>query len=564
MEENFLRALLIALLAASVIAALMHRLRQSLLIGYLFAGVLIGPSGLALVRKNDVIQDLAEVGVIMLMFTLGAEFSLSQLKRLKKAALLGGSIQLWGTMLLVGVVFGLVYHDWYGGFFTGSILAISSTVIVLKLLQEGGGLRSAHGTAALGISIYQDVMVVPLMLVLAAFGGRAGSPWSTLGESLGKSAVFLGVSWLASRFLAGRFLEMVARTRSKELFTISSVVLCLGIAWLAQSLGLSLALGAFVAGLLVSSSIYSHKILSDVSPFRDCFLSLFFISIGMLVDVGWAFQHLGEVMAWSWAGIVAKAVICSVACLVCGFSIRSSLLAGFCLAEAGEFSFVILLDGVRQKVITQDRYQLLLAVILVSLVAVPALWKAFGRWATWISQRPLLQSWEAKRYAAEAGPRTEPLRDHVVLVGCGPFGQVVLQALHLDGVTSVVLDLNPDTIRHLQKAGYNAVYGEAGNHQILELLQIERARAMVVTIPDLHAAEAIIREAREQRPDLPILARACFAPEVQTLRKAGATQVVYEEMEAASEMARILERRLSGDGAREKVASGARAMPLAR
>ncbi len=547
MQDDLLGALVIAFLAASVMAAVMHRLRQSLLIGYLLAGVVIGPSGAALIKGSHVVQDLAEVGVIMLMFTLGVEFSISQLQRLKRPALLGGSLQLWGTILMVTWLSWLVYRDWYGGFFSGCVLSMSSTVIVLKLLQESGGSRTPHGTAAMGISLYQDVMVVPLILLLAALGGENEDPLSSLLSSLGKSALFLGISWLASKVVAGWFLDMVARTRSKELFTISSVALCLGIALLAHSLGLSLALGAFVAGLLVSSSIYSHKVLSDVLPFRDCFLSLFFISVGMLVDVRWAIDHLPEVLGWGIFGIFLKTGICFLACIACKFPVRSSLLAAFCLAEVGEFSFVILLEGVRHQVITQDRYQLFLGVILFSLIMIPALWKPFERWAKWFSERPFLQTWEAKRYASETGPHVHLLKDHVVLIGCGPFGQVVLHSLHLNEVPSVVLDLNSQTIRHLQKAGYDAIYGEAGNHNILQSLHIETARALVVTIPDLAAAEAIIREARSQRPTLLILARARFSSEVPRLRQAGATQVIYEEMEAAAEMARTLEQRMKAN-----------------
>ncbi len=545
MEGGFLKALTMAFLAASVIAVVMHRLRQSMIIGYLLAGVLIGPSMLKLVGEGTDVQELAEVGVIMLMFTLGVEFSIAQLRRLKRPALLGGSIQLWGTMLVTTVLSWVLYGDWYRGFFSGCVLAISSTVIVLKLLQETGGSHTPHGTASLGISIYQDVMVVPIMLLLAAFGGESGHPLESLTRSIAKAALFLGVSWLGSKVIAGWFLDAIARTRSKELFTISAVAVCLGIALLAQSLGLSLALGAFVAGLIVSSSIYSHKILSDILPFRDCFLSLFFISVGMLVDVNWVFQHLGEVLAWGSFGILLKLIVCTVACLACGYSLRSSMLAGFCLAEVGEFSFVILSQGLHQKNISPDRYQLFLAVILFTLILVPALWRPFQRFAGWLSQRGALQRWEGRRYAAENRPQHEKIRDHVILIGCGPFGQVVLHAVHLEGGRCMVLDLNSQTVRHLQRAGYDAIYGEAGNLMILDSLQVETAKAMVVTIPDLQGAAAIVREARSRRPDMLILARARYSAEIEILRTAGANQVIYEEMEGATRMAKELEPHLA-------------------
>jgi monovalent cation:H+ antiporter-2, CPA2 family len=311
MEHGLLSSLVVAFVTAAVIAAVMHRLRQSLVVGYLLAGVLIGPSGLALIHQTEAVQEMAEIGVIMLMFTLGVEFSIEQIQRLKKPALLGGSIQLWGTLGIVGVFTWWMSESWYRGFFSGAVIAMSSTIIVLKLLQESGGSRTPHGTAALGISIYQDVMVVPLMLIIAALGGDVKQPFSSLMVSLGKSILFLGVSWLGSKLIAGWFLDQVAKTRSKELFTVSAVAICLGIAWFANLLGLSLALGAFVAGLIVSSSIYSHKILSDVLPFRDCFLSLFFLSIGMLVDVRWVVNNLPEVMAWGSASIFLKLSVCA-------------------------------------------------------------------------------------------------------------------------------------------------------------------------------------------------------------------------------------------------------------
>ncbi len=544
MESGFLKALTVAFLAASLIAAFMHRLRQSTIIGYLLSGVLIGPSVLGLVGESQDVQNLAEVGVIMLMFTLGVEFSVAQLRRLKRPAALGGTIQLWGTMLATTMISWLVYRDWYKGFFAGCVLAMSSTVIVLKLLEETGGSHTPHGTAALGVSIYQDVLVVPLMLLLSAFGGDSAHPMLSLTHSLGKAAVFLGASWFASKIVAGWFLDAIARTRSKELFTISAVAVCLGIALLAQSLGLSLALGAFVAGLMVSSSIYSHKILSDILPFRDCFLSLFFISVGMLVDVRWVALHLGEVLAWGSIGLVLKLTICSVACLACGFSIRSSLLAGFCLAEVGEFSFVLLSQGLHQQTLSPDRYQLFLAVILFTLIVVPALWKPFQKFAAWTAQRPLLQEWEIQRYAAEHHVQGEKIHDHVILIGCGPFGQVVLHSVHLHGGRCMVLDLNSQTVKHLQKAGYDAIYGEAGNLKILDSLQLETAMAVVMTIPDLQGAEAMVREARLRRPDILILARARFSTQIEPLRRAGANQVIYEEMEGASQMAKALEKHL--------------------
>jgi monovalent cation:H+ antiporter-2, CPA2 family len=210
------------------------------------------------------------------------------------------------------------------------------------------------------------------------------------------------------------------------------------------------------------------------------------------------------------------------------------------LAEVGEFSFVILLEGLRTKTISEHDYQLFLGVTLFSLVIIPTLWKPFERFAAWLVQRPWLQHLEHKRYATEAGPHTERLKDHVVLIGCGPFGQVVLHALHLHGERSVILDLNSQTIRHLQKAGYDALYGEASNLKMLESLHIESARALIVTIPDLQAAEAVIREARAKNPLILILARARFATEIEKLRSAGSTHVVYEEMEAATEMSRVL------------------------
>jgi monovalent cation:H+ antiporter-2, CPA2 family len=544
MEESFLKALVVAFLAASFIAAMMHRLRQSLLIGYLLAGMLIGPSGAGLIKQSALVQELAEVGVIMLMFTLGVEFSVAQLRRLKKPALLGGSIQLWGTLIIVTLFSKYWFGDWYGGFFAGCVIAMSSTVIVMKLLEDSGGSRTPQGSASLAISIYQDVMVVPMMLLLAAFAGRQQDVASNLFESIAKSVVFLGVSWVGARLIASRYLDVVAQTRSKELFTISAVALCLGIALLAKYLGLSLALGAFVAGLMVSSSIYSHKILSDVLPFRDCFLSLFFISVGMLVDIPWVLEHLPEVLIWGSLSVVLKLLVCALAVYLCGYSLRASLLTGFCLAEVGEFSFVILLEGYRTQTITSDQYQLFLGVILCTLVMVPALWKPFQSLVSWLAQKPWLQKVDAQRYRTEKSLRTRALKDHVILVGCGPFGQVVLHSLHLQGRSSIVMDLNSQTIRHLQKAGFEAIYGEAGNLKMLESLHVDSANAVVVTIPDLRAAQAIIREARFRKPSLLIFARARYASEIEPLRQAGATHVIYEEMEAATEMARLIERNL--------------------
>ncbi|MDD2707827.1 MAG: cation:proton antiporter [Verrucomicrobiae bacterium] len=541
MEAGFLQALVLAFLAASVIAALMHRLKQPPVMAYLLVGLLIGPSGVGLIRDVHNVQALAEVGVIVLMFSLGVEFSMAQLKRLWRPALIGGSIQLWVTIFGVFLLWGFLYGNGFKGLFAGCILAMSSTVIVLKLLEDGGGTHTPHGAAALGMAIYQDVMVVPLMLLLSALGGKESGALMGLMISLGKSVLFLGVCWLINRLAVRWFFDVVARTRSKELFTISAVAMCLGVALLAERMGLSVAVGAFVAGLLVSRSIYSHKIFSDMLPLRDCFLSLFFISVGMLVNVDWAVEHWQAVLGWGCLGVFFKFVVALGACLACGFPLQASLLAGMALSQVGEFSFVLLLQGIRDNDISQEDYQLFLGVILFTLVVVPALWRPFGRWARWLVRRPFVRRWEDRRYAQEEPEHAATLKDHVVLVGCGPFGQTVLHSLQVCRVHCRILELNSETVRSLQQAGFDAMYGEAGNLTIMESLHLESACAMVVTIPDVSAAAELIREARMRRPDLLIIGRARYGSQIEKLRKAGANHVVYEEMEAATKAARLLE-----------------------
>lgn len=533
-------------LVAAVVAAFLggiiaQRLGQPVILGYLIAGVVIGPFTPGPVADVHSVQVLAEIGVAFLMFALGVEFSFAELMRLGRVASLGGVLQIAGTMLLGPLLAPLLGLTLLQGLFLGALLSLSSTVVALKVLMGRGELQSLHGRVTLGILILQDLAVVPMVVVLPSLVAGGEGLLVELGLAAVKAAAVLLGAWLVGARVVPWLLNHAAVTRSRELFILGIVGLALGTALVTQFAGLSLAFGAFLAGLVVAESDYRTQALAEVLPFRDLFASLFFVSVGMLIDPQQLLAQAGTVLLVSVAVIVGKAAIVTGVVRLLGLPGTVALLAGLSLAQVGEFSFVLARLGVEAGAIPGSVFDLTLATALVTIVLTPSLLRFSPRLSAIVERWPLMRPGDAPVTALDED--TGPLRRHAVICGHGRVGRELALVLERRNLQYVVIELNPAVVRELRARGVRTIYGDAANPVVLEHAGLDRARLLAVLLPDAHAAEQTTRVARAHHPSLDIIVRAEDHGQIQRLWEAGATDVVQPQFETGVEVIRHALRR---------------------
>ena len=521
--------MIFGLSSAVIIAS--HRFRIPPVIGFLLTGVLAGPYGLGLVGAVDEVEIFAEIGVILLLFVIGMELSLEELQRLKKPVFVGGAAQVLLTIAVLELPF-MIYGVGLGkAIFIGFLAALSSTAIVLKLLGEKAQLGAPHGRISLGMLIFQDVAVVPMMLLIPLLAGNADNPWLSMGELLLKAALVGAVLLVAARKVIPRVLEAAIRTRSRELFLMTTLGLCFAIALLTSSVGLSLSLGAFLAGLIMSESEYSHSALEGVLPFRDVFTSIFFVSIGMLLDPAFVLTHLPQVLGLAGAVLVLKTVLAAMAGRLLGYPWHVAVLGGLCLCQIGEFSFVLAGVGMGNKLLSPMEYQYFLAVAILTMAVTPFLIAAVPA----ISTR-LVKLMPPGLKAEPPKAEQEDLHDHLVIAGFGLGGHHLARAAKAAGIKYVILEMNPDTVRRERDRGVPIMYGDASQAAVLEHINVAKARILAVVISDPAAIGRIVATARAQNPALHIVVRTRFVSEIEPLMQLGAQEVVAEEYETSVEM----------------------------
>jgi CPA2 family monovalent cation:H+ antiporter-2 len=540
--------LVLALGAAFLGGMLAQRLGQPVLLGYVLAGILIGPNTPGLAADFERVQLLANLGVAFLMFALGVEFSFNELRRTRRVALVAGAIQIPLTIALgtaTGMVLGWRFE---AALLLGGAFAISSSIVALKLLLGRGEATSPQATAALGLGVVQDLSLVPMLALLPVLTGEGGNLAVSLLRSLGTAAVALvAVAVLGTRVVP-RILFAVARTGSRELFLLTVVVIALGTAVVSHEAGLSLALGAFLAGLVVSESEFDSQVLAEIIPLRDVFATLFFVALGMLIDPAYFVDHALTIILLVAVLVVGKLLIVGGAFLAAGLDHRTATLAAVALAEIGEFSFVLSGVGLADGLIDRDQYSLILEVALGSILVAPALLR-LGPLLTGIAARlPGVAGQEAQRAGPE--PVAAPYSRHVIICGYGRVGSELGEALARRGLRYTVVELNPAVVRELRDRGVRAFYGDAGAEALLLRAGVERARTVAVTVADLVGAQAAARTARRLNPSVDIVTRAALGDEVDVLRHAGANEVVQPEFEAGLEFVRHVLRR-QGVSARE-------------
>jgi CPA2 family monovalent cation:H+ antiporter-2 len=534
-EFPLLADLLVLLLASVPIAFICHRLHLPVMVGFMVTGVLIGPSALRLIKDLHAIELLAEIGIALLLFTIGLEFSLRRLMEMKRLVLVGGGLQVVLTILITLAVEKFLGKPANQALFFGFLVAMSSTAIVLKSYAERLEIDTIYGRASVGILLFQDLCIVPMMLLVPVLSGQEGSSMANIAGAIGKAAAVIGGIVFTARKIVPFLLYQVTRLRSSEVFIIFVVLVSLGTAWLTSQFGLSMAVGAFIAGLVLSESEYSHQIVSDILPFRDVFNSVFFISIGMLLSLSSLAQNFPAVITWLAAIIIGKAIVVAMVARLLRYSLRVSITLGIGLAQVGEFSFILAKAGSAQNLLSQSDYQLFLAASVLSMIATPFLIQAAPR----ISLS--LESWlgggaTPSREASVERASERGLDRHVIVVGYGVNGRYVSRVLHRIGIPYLVLELNAETVRAAGAQGAPIRYGDAGRRHALQYVGVERAAIMVVAISDALVTRRTVALARELNPDLYIIVRTRYMSEVGELFDLGASEVIPEEFETSVEI----------------------------
>ena len=517
---------------AVFIAYLCYRIRLVPIAGFLLAGVLIGPGALGLIEDTTLIYNLAEIGVILLLFTIGAEFSLEKLARIKRFVMIGGSMQAGLMVALVTLLLALFGVVWQVGVFTGFLVVLSSTAIVLKMLNERAEIDTPGGQVAVGLLIFQDLAMVMMVLFVPALAGERVS-FLDIFIILGKVLIILTVVLVLARRAIPWLLEKIAQTRREELFLLTVVAVCFGTAWLTSLFGISLALGAFLAGLVVSESKYSGYALAEILPLRTVFNAIFFVSIGMLLDLGFVIQNLPLVVAVAFSVLLLKLVVTSGTVMLLGYPVRIATFSGFALAQICETSFVLERAGAAVGMSPAGMggfgQQTFIAVAVILMVMTPFLIQAGPRVGEWLSSTPLAR----RGRDPVLPPMVAELENHVIVIGYGPAGRRLVRVMQTAGIPFLILELNPQTSKELEEQGLPVLYGDASRIHILELAGIARAKLCAIVINDQDAVQRIVELAHFLNPTVQIIARVRFMSEAAALQEIGADIVVPEELETS-------------------------------
>lgn len=537
-NPQFLTELLLLLLVATGVAILFEKFRLPALLGFLLAGVIIGPHGFGILSDGERIRLLAELGVVLLMLTIGLEFSFDRLRGMQNIAIIGGALQIF---LSIGV--SLLFCWWrrwtfYDGFFLGSVIALSSTAIVLKYLIDRGEIDTPHGRIAVSILIFQDLAVVPLIIFLSAFGQSVGSVGTALAFAFLKTVLLLVGAFVVSRFLLPKFLFKVAVIRNREIFFLFSVVVCLGMAWVSGALGLSMAIGALLAGFMFANTGFSHQLIGDIIPFRHLFVSIFFVSLGLLFDVRFFLANIPLVLFVLGLVLFVNFVIMTLIIMIFGFPPRVAMVTGIMLSQIGEFSFILIQMARNFGHIHQELYQVLLSTAFLSLLITPLLFAMIPSVLKFLSRFVIFgvppRSW------VKPSTTLASLNDHVILCGFGPTGRDLANAFKEENIPFVIIEMNPHKVKEAKGLHMKVVYGDAANREVMKRVGIHRAKAVVVSFPDILGMTQIIRVVQDLNPNVLLAVRTRYEGQTAPLYELGADIVVMEEWEASHELNRVV------------------------
>jgi len=524
-----LQPVLVLLATAVLVVVVFRQLKQPPLLGYLIVGAAIGPHAFGWIRETEQVRGLAEIGVVFLMFSIGLEFSLPKLRTMRRTVLGLGSAQVAITLLVVMGVALLLGLSWRGALVLGGALAMSSTAILAKLLAERYELNSEHGRQIIGILLFQDIAVVPLLIIIPALAAPAGDLAVSIGWALLKAAAVLTLLLFFGQRVMRAWFHVVARAKSSELFVLNVLLVTLGVAYVTELAGLSLALGAFVAGVLISETEYRYQVEEDIKPFRDVLLGLFFVSIGMLLDFRVVMQN-------AWVSVILVALVVAKTFLIFGvarlFGSTTSvaLRTGLALGACGEFGFVLLAHANKSNLLSPDYLQPVLAAMVLSMLATPFIIQRSEAIVRRLNANEwMMRAMQIHTIAVQSMTAVE----HVVICGYGRSGQNLARFLEQEKVAVIALDVDLERIRDAAAAGEHVVFGDAARREVLIAAGLMRARALVVAYSDTTSALRILALVQELRPGLPVVVRTQQDTDIDRLKAAGAAEVVAEIMEGS-------------------------------
>ena len=533
MEQHLpatLQAALVLLAAAVIAVALFRSLRLPPLLAYLLIGMLAGPHALGWIADNSETRNLAEFGVVFLMFSIGLEFSLPQLRAMRGVVFGFGGAQVAATLALALAAALLAGLPWQAGVALGGVLAMSSTAIVSKMMAERLELQSRHGRLVIGVLLFQDLAVVPLLILIPALSASGGDLMEVVGIAFLKAAVLLvGLLYFGQRLMRPWF-HWVARHKSPELFMLNVLLVTLGLAYLTGLAGLSMALGAFLAGMLISETEYRYQVEADIQPFRDVLLGLFFVTVGMLLNLKMVALNLGWVLLALVALVAGKAALVTLLSRLFRHEASVALRAGLALAQGGEFGFVLLALANGGGLLPPAVAQIVLAAMLLSMLMAPLILHHSAA----IVGKLYRNDWNYRALELhDIVVKSAGTEGHVIVCGYGRSGQNLSRFLDLEGIPFFALDLDPQRVRAAAAAGENVVYGDASRREVLLAAGLQRARAVVVSYADTASALKVLRQVHELRPDLPVVVRTLDDSELEKLQQAGAAEVVPEVLEGS-------------------------------
>lgn len=547
-ELHYLKDIVIILGFGVVVVSLLRKLKLPTIAGFILVGILVGPKGLKFINDTHQIEVLSEIGVTLLLFGIGLEFPLERFKRLWKPVIAGGTAQVGLSVIIayfIARAFGISSPV---ALFTGFVVAISSTAIVLQGLEQRGEIDAPHGRFTLGILIFQDLCVVPMVLAVPLMAGT-GNGSHGITATIIRSLAVIVVVLSASRLIVPRIMNMIAGTRNRYLFIMATLAICVGTAWITASFGVSLALGAFLGGLVVAGSEYRHQALADIIPFREIFVSIFFVSVGMLLDPAAVIDNYILLIVLLIGIMAGKFIVVFGTGLILRMPPRVSALSATALSQVGEFSFVLVGVAVSYELVDSTYAGSLVAVTVLSMLATPFALNLAPKLAAGLGTSRMLVRFLGVPTAEDMADKSKPtLENHIIIGGYGVAGRELALALKESGIPYIIAELNPNNVHDARQAERHVCYGDITSAEVLNRMGAMRAREFVIVINDPTATERAVKAARDAAPKLHITVRTRYLDDIKSLKKAGADEVIVSEVEASSELvSRILHRHNAAD-----------------
>ncbi|PWK19620.1 monovalent cation:proton antiporter family protein [Xanthomarina spongicola] len=539
MHLPLLQDILILLGFSVLIVFLLQKAKLPSILGFLITGVIIGPFGLSLVNAVEEVEIISEIGVILLLFVIGMELSIKKLISMRKTVFIGGFLQVGLTVLVAGICYYLLGNSWNESVFIGFLFSLSSTAIVLKVFQDRNEMSTPHGRNALAILIFQDIIVVPMILFTPIIAGESTNVTASILNLLFKSVVVFVITFLSARYVVPKFMHAIAKTNNKELFLLTTITICFAVAFLTSEAGLSLAFGAFIAGLIISESEFSHQATSIILPFRELFISFFFISVGMLLNLNFFFNHIGVILLLVLAVLVVKSSIVALAIAILKYPSRTVLITGLSLFQVGEFAFILSKVGIEYNLLSAETNQYFLAVSIVTMLLTPFVIifseNISDRFHNTKIAKALASS--SKENPEELYENVEiDLSNHLVIIGFGINGSNLAKASQFSNIPYVVIEFNAEVVKREKAKGIPILFGDATQPHILETVNLSKARSVVVAISNAEATRTIISNIRNISQSVYLVVRTRYVKEITELIAHGADDVIPEEFETSIEI----------------------------